>query len=78
MVILFVCNDDVLAVARYSVYRRVLHQSSCFLQAMLCNVTPAWAPIMTTATGKAPNLVPATLTPVLWWWAMTVSPSVTV
>lgn len=50
----------------------------CFLQVTLCNVTPVWAPIMMTATDKAPNLVPATRMPVLRWWAMTVSPTETV
>lgn len=49
-----------------------------FLQATLCDATPVWTPIMTTATDKAPNLVPATLMPALQWWAMTVSPTVTV
>lgn len=51
---------------------------SVFRQVRPCNVLPAWAPTMRTATGKAPNHVPATLTPALQWWAMTVSPTVTV
>lgn len=49
-----------------------------FLQVTLCNVTPVWAPTTMTAIGKVPNPVPATLMPVLQWWAMTVSPTVTV
>lgn len=50
----------------------------CVLQVRLCDVIPVWAPTMMTATGKAPNLVPATQMRALWWWAMTVSPTVTV
>lgn len=45
----------------------------CLIEARLWSATPAWALITMTATDKAPNPVPATLTPVRWWWAMTVS-----
>lgn len=59
-----------------------MYCSSFFLvyssQVRLCNVIPVWPPIMRTATSKAPNPVPPTLMPVLWWWAITVSPTVTV
>lgn len=46
-----------------------------FCQVMLCSVTRAWAPIMMTATDRAPNLAQTTLMHVLPWWAMTVSPT---